>query len=87
MRELFSIFMIIQFYKYSKYYLVSKYTILLEILSFQLKYMYEGLSSLRIRLSRRLKMAWPDLYGHYLAVYNKDATLRTQTGGTHADVV
>ena len=46
---------------------------LLEILSFQLK--YESLGSLRIRLSRRLKMTRPDLCGRYLAVCSEDATL------------
>ena len=39
----------------------SKYTILLVVLSFQLK--YGSLGSLRIRLSRMLKMSWPNIYG------------------------
>ena len=38
-----------------------KYTILLVVLFFQLK--YESLSSLRIRLSRNLKMTQPNLCG------------------------
>ena len=55
-----------------------EYTILLVVLFFQLK--YESLNSLRIRLSRNLKMTRPNLCGRYSAVCSEDAVLRREAG-------